>query len=108
VIIPLRAARLRVSIVLGTAEEFQSVDAPADLVMAKLRFATGARDPAELCDWQRIWRTLAFFRSYGMPMPTDASRTDPRVPASLLDLAASAVASVRALVGPVLDLTGDT
>jgi bifunctional N-acetylglucosamine-1-phosphate-uridyltransferase/glucosamine-1-phosphate-acetyltransferase GlmU-like protein len=96
----LRGMRLGVTGVLSPAQDFQSVDAPADLTMAKLRHATGAYTQAQLADPRLASRILGFFSSYGLRMPTDGEAGS----AAELDRAAAAVASARALVGPLLDL----
>jgi choline kinase len=96
----LRGLRLGVTGVLSSAQDFQSVDAPADLIMAKLRLATGAYSPTELADPRLAPQILGFFSSYGLRIPPDGQSGSVEGP----DLASAAIASVRALVGPLLDL----
>jgi hypothetical protein len=96
----LRGMRLGVTGVLSSAQDFQSVDAPADLIMAKLRLATGAYSPTELADPRLAPQILGFFSSYGLRIPPDGQSGSVEGP----DLASAAIASVRALVGPLLDL----
>ncbi len=82
---PVRAIR-------GPREDFQGVNAPSDLVLARLRAATGTeRDP----HWRRSVASrdaLAFFAAYGASDGAPASGV------------AKMIEKAEALVGPVLDL----
>lgn len=98
----LRGMHLGVTGVLGPSQDFQSVDSPADLIMAKLRLATGAYTPAQLANPRLAPQILEFFSSYGLRIPQDQAPGSAERP----DLAAKAIASVGALVGPLLDLDG--
>jgi choline kinase len=98
----LRGMHLRVTGVLGPSQDFQSVDSPVDLIMAKLRLATGAYTPAQLANPRLASQIVEFFSSYGLRIPPDWEPGSAERP----DLAAKAVASVGALVGPLLDLDG--
>jgi hypothetical protein len=93
---------LGVTGVLGPSQDFQSVDSPADLIMAKLRLATGAYTPAQLANPRLAPQIVEFFSSYGLRIPQDQAPGSAERP----DLAAKAIASVGALVGPLLDLDG--
>lgn len=96
----LRGMRLSVTGVLSSAQDFQSVDDPADLIMAKLRLATGAYSPTQLADPRLAPQILGFFSSYGLRIPPYGQSGFAEGP----DLATAAVASVRTLLGPLLDL----
>jgi len=100
----LRGMHLGVTGVLGPPQDFQSVDSPADLIMAKLRLATGARTPADLANPRLAPQILGFFSSYGLRVPSDWRPRSAEGPDRLLDLSTQAIASVRALIGPLLRL----
>jgi len=100
----LREMHLGVTGVLGPPQDFQSVDSPADLIMAKLRLATGAHTPADLANPRLAPQILEFFSSYGLHIPSNWRPGSTGGPDRFLDLSTQAVASVRALVGPLLHL----
>jgi CTP:molybdopterin cytidylyltransferase MocA len=100
----LRAAGWTATAVRGPAEDFQSVDTPADLLMAKLRLATGAQTPAQLADPALVPRILSFMSSYGLRLPSGESSGNSGMAERLQDIAEATIASARTLVGPVLDL----
>jgi hypothetical protein len=100
----LRAAGWTATAVRGPAEDFQSVDNPADLLMAKLRLATGAQTPAQLADPALVPRILSFMSSYGLRLPSGESSGNSGMAERLQDIAEATIASARTLVGPVLDL----
>jgi len=76
----------------GPREDFQGINVPADLILARFRAATGTqRDP----DWRSSSSTtdaLAFFATYGAPGTAPVSGL------------AAMIEKARSLVGPVLDL----
>lgn len=102
----LRATNLRTTGVPGPSQDFQSVDVPADLIMAKLRVATGAYTAEHFADPQLAAQILAFFSSYGLRIPPAERHVSAEGPGTFPDLAIKAVASARALVGPLLHLEG--
>ena len=106
VIARLRATGHSVTAVPGPAEDFQSVDAPPDLIMARLRLATGAKTNAELNDPALAPRILSFLSEYGLRGANGSGGGERRM-AELHDIAMHAVAAARELVGPLLDLSSD-
>ena len=96
----LRGMHLGVTGAPGPSQDIQSVHLPADLIIAKLRLATGAYTPAQLANPRLAPQIVEFFSSYGLRIPQDRALGSAERP----DLAAKAIASVGALVGPLLDL----
>jgi choline kinase len=99
----LRASGWRIGAAPGPAEDFQSVDTPADLILARLRTATGTRTPGELVDALAGPGGLALLAPYGFRLPGDAGSI-PEGKARARERAAMAVSSARALIGPLLEL----
>jgi molybdopterin-guanine dinucleotide biosynthesis protein A len=97
----------------GPPEDFQSVNTPGDLIMARLRAQTGAVGESGWSDDQ-LRAVAGFFTAYRSrdSAPAPAPVTGPPGPgdspvphaAGLEQTVADSIGSVRALIGPVLDL----
>lgn len=101
----LRAADEQVTAIHGPAADYQSVDTPADLVMARLRAATGAHTTEQFANPLFTPRILAFLRGYGLPAEATDAASGAGNPGC--ERADAVIASVRALTGPLLDLASD-
>ncbi|MGZ3431519.1 MAG: NTP transferase domain-containing protein [Isosphaeraceae bacterium] len=104
---------VRVRSAQGSPKDFQSVNTSADLVMARLRAQTGAIGESGWSDDQ-LRAVARFFTAYrsrasapapasvaGPPMPDEAPSQHA---AGLEQAVADSIASVKTLIGPVLDL----
>ena len=113
VVAELIAEGARVRSIAGPPEDFQSVNTPSDLIMARLRAQTGVVPESGWSDDQ-LREALGFFATYrsrdsaSAPTPVTGRPppSGPPVPngAGLHEAVADAIKSVRALIGPVLDL----
>lgn len=101
----LRDAGKPITTVHGPAADYQSVDTPADLIIARLRAATGAHTPEQYADPRFTPQILAFLRGYGLR--AEAPGAADRAGNPECDRAAAVIASIGALAGPLLDLAGD-
>jgi CTP:molybdopterin cytidylyltransferase MocA len=105
VVARVRASHLRVTGVPGPRQDFQSVDVPADLIMARLRAATGASTPERLAALAP--QVLVFLSAYGLRTNRGQGTESRADSAHEAERALEAVASARALVGPLLDLANE-
>jgi choline kinase len=87
----LAAMGARVRTVLGPVEDYMSVNVPGDLILARLRAATGATPGSDWHNEEQRRAALAFFSDY------NASHTDESALAAHVERASS-------LVGALLDL----